>query len=250
MLREFAGLLKRVSAVAGVASLVVFAGQANAVSYVGSWDPQLPSPFSAYRWEGTVQFDLPCLSPGNTFTGTTNSGNCSGLSLTSGTVEFFDTHGTATLADDTLVDTLNFLPVAASTLTKVVLSNGTPTGVWGDFNIYLQSSIYATGVNASNGTAALWELSFKGLPKLSWEYTKCQTGDDKCERDRFRQVSSYYQECETFTGQTRTTGSGAPEWISFYAVPEPGSLALMLPALGAFAFVRRRKDKAASATLA
>ncbi len=133
--------------------------------------------------------------------------------------------------------------MAASTLSKVVLSNGTPTGVWGDFNTYLQSSIYADGVNASNGSAAQWELSFNDVPVLSWKYQKCKVDDDAC---HFAVAASSFDDCKDYSGSTPTSGRRAPDWTGFTAVvPEPGSLALMLPALGAFAFVRRRKDKAA-----
>jgi len=223
MLREFAGLLKRGSSIAVVVALAAFVGKANALAYVGEYDPPFVTDFSTdSSWSGQVKFEVPdtCILSSGILT----LASCPNMKFLSATVDIKDSGGLL----DTLVFPASYF--SASLLTAVSFNQaGLPDGV----NGFFVAPVFSDEVRAIGSVSGtLFWLSFDNfLPKLTWVY-------------------------KFGFGESPTSGTpgqgGVPKWDEggFRVVPEPGSLALLLSALGVLGFVRSRKNRATTAPLA
>lgn len=232
MLSDLAKKLKVVGAMLATAGALAFASPAQAAAIQGEWDPALPSPFALYGWRGTVLLDIPdsCLVG----TGTVTS--CAGMTIKSSTVEFYLlANGPNSASTDTIKwDTPD------GKITSFEKVGGVLTALYGSFNYWVHPDAGGTSL-----AAPYWfTLAFQGPQDnsgiinnyafLMWclqlEY------DDGC------------VECERGKGNSgKPTAPSTGSFLTFTVlnVPEPGSLALMLPALGMLAVFRRRKSAAA-----
>jgi hypothetical protein len=248
MFREFAGLLKRVSAAAGVASLVAFAGQANAASYVGSWDPAFGSAFPNLGWRGEAVFVIPdaCLAVDGIYT---NGSTCAngGLQITSAVVEFYNLSAPPAIGSPIgqnvtgVLDTLYF--VQPSLTITMDVRGGELFGVIGTFLTFDTSSIPLVTAMGYNGASATFGLGFRDDPLFSGNAYYAQMGWTQDRPCRF------FVHCTKF-GKSDLQNSSGGSFLTFeriLAVPEPGSLALLLPAIGMLAAFRRRKPAPAAA---
>jgi len=247
MFREFAGLLKRVSAAAGVASLVAFAGQANAASYVGSWDPAFSSAFPDLGWRGEAVFEIPdaCLAIDGVYVNSnllnSNPSNCAdggGLKIKSAEVEFYDVS-----APNIVLDTLYFVEPSATITMEV--KDGDLFGVIGAFLTFDSSSIPLISQWGWQGAGATFGLGFVQSPFPGGEYF-AQMGWVQYRTCNFY---SYSFGCKQFGVSDLENQSGS-SFLTFrqigLEVPEPGSLALLLPAVGMLVAFRRRKPAPAA----
>jgi len=253
MFREFAGLLKRASAAAGVASLVAFAGQANAVSYVGSWDPAFGDDFQDLGWRGEAVFEIPkaCLDLGAGIY--TNLSPCAsangGLRITSAVVEFYQVGseptsivGEGVIGAGGVLDILEFQE-PSFTITMEVDENRELSGVIGFFLTTDSSNISLVTSEGYQGAGATFALGFIESPFGSGDYY-AQMG--------WSQKRKWWEHCPLCSAGFSDLIQD-PERGSFLTfrqvgleVPEPGSLALLLPAVGMLAAFRRRRSASAA----
>jgi len=254
MFREFAGLLKRVSAAAGVASLVAFAGQANAASYVGSWDPAFSSAFPDLGWRGEATFEIPdeCLAVDGIYTNFSPCASANGgLQITEATVEFYKVGFEPTSlvgqgGDPLVLDTLTFAQPSATITMEV--KDGDLFGVIGAFLTFDTSNIPLISQWGWQGAGATFGLGFIRdplNPAVDGEYF-AQMGWVQYRTCNFY---SYSFKCKQFGVSDLENESGG-SFLTFrqvgLEVPEPGSLALLLPAVGMLAAFRRRRSASAA----
>lgn len=221
MIDELIGRIKRASALIGAAALLAAAGQAQAISYVGRWDPAFGPPFTQLGWRGEARFEIPdaCVALSGTVT-VTNSSPCAsgGLKMLDADVEFYN------LADPgTVLDTLSF--AMPSVVASMTVSGNALAAVVGGFLLPAHSAL-----NIAGGDTDFWlnfiELGGSNYAQLDFvQYISC--GEEPADR------------CIVATGKSQI-GPGGP-LMTFFVVPEPGILALLLPALGLLAVARRRR---------
>ena len=165
MFREFAGLLKRVSAAAGVASLVAFAGQANAASYVGSWDPAFGLDFPNLGWRGEAYFEIPkeCLASDGIYTNFSPCASANGgLKITGAKVDFYSVGSPPAIGSSIQPDLEFFQP---STTITMEVRNHQLFGVIGGFQTAVTSSFPDVITEGYQDTApASFQLFFRDVP--------------------------------------------------------------------------------------
>lgn len=223
----------------GMAATLVFSGQAHAVQFVGEWDPAFGSPFPNLGWRGEATFEIPaaCLSlNGNVWNNDPCSAN--GMKILSAEVEFYDLDTPSVPAETLLFD------IPSTSVLSMTVSGGLLTGVNGLFPYFVSSSLNIAGnsdfqlsfVDLTPGLANLLGQPEDPFALLAYILPSCNHGFTVCMifgKAGFSEV------------QAGGSGGGGNTFMTFRAVPEPGSLALMLPALGLLALVRRRKSAVA-----
>jgi hypothetical protein len=231
---------KRVTqfAMAGAVSLLVGTGAEGAV-VKGSSDPSFGGSYArlGFRGEATFYIDTGCLNGADTSSGTVaennDSSSCS-MSFLGATVELYDFNDPS----KPTLDTLNYAGSPSPTYDTVVnwmtidsiLGVNTVTGVDTD----ILGTVFATVTTAYppattiySGDVSLWfEI---------WDWDPAFIGLGTC--DDSEGVYCEYNNEPANSAPAPITGG------KFTTVPEPGSLALALGALGAGWWVRRRKTK-------
>jgi hypothetical protein len=193
----------------------------------------------------------------------TNLSACAngGLQITSALVEFYNAGFVPNSpigqgGDPLVLDTLSY--VQPSLTITMEVRNGELYGVIGGFQAAVTSSITEVTEEGFGQTApASFELFFRDLPlggslingagtadyyaQMRW--TQKRTATD-CTRVRVNSFFSYYDPC-SFGYSSLDLQNGGSTFLTFQRVseiPEPGSLALLLPAVGMLAAFRRRKQ--------
>jgi PEP-CTERM motif len=216
--------LRRTAAAMGAAALLAFSGNAHAIQYIGKWDPAFGPAFPDLGWRGEATFFLPdaCLAnEGFVF----NSGACSGMSLVKAEVEFYKLSDPGNAA---FQETLLFT-APSSLVIGMTISDGTLAGVLGTFGYYVDSTLpLAGGPNTDFNLSFLDNIAL--LDFRTWgpcrHYLSVVYSADSCVIKRgFSDLNP---------------PDGAP-FLTFTAVPEPASGALILMALGTLALVTRRR---------
>jgi hypothetical protein len=221
-------LMKRAGAMVGLAATLAFSGQAHAVQFIGEWDPAFGSPFTDLGWRGEATFEIPaaCLSlNGNVWNNDPCSAN--GMKILSAEVEFYDLD-TPSITAETL-----FFDIPSTDVLSMTVSGGALTGVNGGFPYWRTSTLNIAGKSD-------FLLFFVDLPSKD-PYAQLAFKDPRC----FSFTVCLFFGAAGFSDVQAGSSGGGNTFMTFRAVPEPGSLALMLPALGLLALVRRRKSAVA-----
>jgi hypothetical protein len=214
---------------------VVFGAAANAGNIRGSWDPSLGGTFSGTGFSGEIVFFVPdaCLFPsGYAFnTGSSCSIDNGGMQLISLELTLYDDNNPSTV-----FSTITFDPgQSPSPIFGVQVDTGaSPTFVVGlDTDPIGPKPSDPDLINAPNNFAPASVLlqfvsgEFPGLPAGVYLYDAAG-----CSLD----TESDVWDCSE---PTSFRSIGAP--VTYSAVPEPGSLALLLSAAGVGWLARRRK---------
>lgn len=211
-------LRKRLLALATFAGLLMaLAGPARADYVVGTWDPVYGGPFTNLGWRGTSISDIPsgCLALGPVGFVVNNGVACALMTVVSAQVEFY------ALSDitKTTVETLDF--TGSATVASIYLD--TLTGGLRGLDLVTTVPVLSTSVLAVTGSE---QASFSlrlvtlspvaALARLAWFTDSNPSGGSNDERNY-------------------------PAYVTFSFLPEPGSLALALAALGGLVLTARRR---------
>lgn len=240
MLNKLMKNLKCLGAIASITGTVLFASQAHAGQYIGKWDPAFGFQFSTLGWKGQAVFFIPdaCLASDGV---KSNTGVCSGMSILSAEVDFYALGDTSTIIDKIFFNT------PSTDVTSMTVEGGVLSAVVGQFDYFVESNINGPdGGGKTSFELGFIQPSLDNLARLAFEYLgPCPDDDETCKSERKRKKKEFDDELCLITGFSQTDGAGGTgkPLISFepLTVPEPGSIALMLPALGLLAAYRRRK---------
>ena len=203
MLRKVFAGLKDASAVIVLAAGLALPAPSGAAIYTGKWDPAFGPDFPDLGWKGEARFFVPdaCLShSGLVF----NADNCSNSSmrLLSGRVDFYKVSDPTNAAFQESI----FFNTPSPFVSWVQIDDGMLSGVHGSFDYLVPATLPLAG-----GPDTSFFLSF--------EDTIAQLG---------------------FVSGSHAGFSDASPVITFQLVPEPGSLALSVAALGMLVWFARR----------
>lgn len=211
------------------AALFGAASPAQAVVYVGNWDPAFGSIFPNLGFRGTATFDLPVACDGQTGPFLNSAPGCGGglMQITSASVDLYDVS-----APLLVLQTMNFTSPGAITSVSLLTPLLAPTELTavnstfsnGVLGTILQSKIgmnsYDFYLRFSGTTATL------GYAAIGASIERC-TGGQRRPNDELCGFSDFPPTVK-FTQFTA-------------AIPEPETYALMLAGLAGLAFVTRRQ---------
>jgi PEP-CTERM motif len=228
--------LKSSLASGAVAAAALFGAvsPAQAVVYVGNWDPAFGGIFPNLGWRGTATFSLPSACDGLTGTFLNSAAGCGGgaISILSGSVEFYNVS-----TPSVTLQTLNFTSPGA--VTSVTLATPpTISVVPGSTQLIGVKSSFSTGVlgtiveSQTATNSYKFYLGFDGTT-TSLGYTLANFGGFDCGPPPDSDESCGYSSVAPAVKFTRVTA----------AIPEPETYALMLAGLLAVGFAARQKQR-------
>lgn len=200
------------------------AGSAQAAVYTGSWDPAYGQPFPDLYWTANAVFDVPgsCLGQADG-TYTLSDPSCSGFSITSATLTFYQNDGGS---PGTFLESFNLN--TSADIQGIQIAGGALVGV--NTNYFTPVVPTIDSAIDGNGDYSFSLLLFGGnLAQLA--YINPITNTVGC-------LSSIPGQPEQNCGFSETNAVGV-----FAPIPEPGTYALMLAGLGAIGFVARRRAR-------
>ena len=241
-------------------------GSAQAAVYTGSWDPSYGAPFPNLGWRGSVTVETPdgCGTIGGTLVACANGP----MRITSGMVEFYD-YGLD--KDGPWFATVDFSTLAGqqSVLSAMEFDGvGRLIGITGAFLMPWKPDLSPVK-NVSYGDDTYFWLAFNGGPQMF--HVTCSNDSVGSLKTNGAEVLSFltggtmdggvggwinsnyngqYGRVESSGWNSDDKGNGGTGPLAWTAggftqqvndVPEPGSLALALSALGAGWLVRRRR---------
>lgn len=212
----------------GATAVLAAPGSARAAVYVGSFDPAFgPAiPNLGFRGQGTFFVPDACLS----LTGFVTFADCPGMSITSGFIDFYDTRSTP---PPPTVASQSYVPPAQS-LIEILLGAGgnllaVETGAIGPRFVVVPDTFGDGSLFAGNTWLEFQDGHvFEGFPPPAGAYLLACPGDG----------------CGLDVADRSNTAI-----VTFTRVPEPESIGLVATALAIVAFLRRRRDHGASASL-
>jgi hypothetical protein len=209
MFKRFARNVRRIGGAVAVAAGLACSAPSHAIIVVGLWDPAFGPAFPQLGWRGEAKYFVPdsCFAESGFIP---NSAGCSalGMKLLSAQVNFYS------LSDPqnaSLQETL-FFNVPSTDVAGVYIDDGVMTGVLGSFGYFRPSTLALAGAPYTD-----FMLLFDGDIALL-KYVSSPVGS------------------ESSSGFSEPTAT-----ITFTAVPEPGSLALLLLAVGTIGVVVRQR---------
>lgn len=210
--------------VLGAASVLGFAGSAQAALYTGNWDPAYGGIFPSLGWRASALFDVPdtCLALGSASNVPVNGSSCAGFDVLSASVSFYNIANPSDILESFNLSTnviVNGVNIAGSQL------SGVDTGF---FNYFVPTLPIAGGGSYS------FSLILYGGTNAQLIYAQPIATSPTC-ANPFTPVSG----AVCGVSANAATGVFAPVG----PVPEPETYALMLAGLGALGFVARRRRR-------
>jgi hypothetical protein len=219
------------------AALFAAVSPAQAIVYVGNWDPAFGSIFTNLGWRGTTEVVLPDVCNGLTGSFANASSNpCGsfGFSTQNAKVEFYS------LADPlkATVETLNFGSVGfvSSVSLNTPPGNGSPTALTG------VTTGYSTRLAASSAPAR----DPLNLDSSFFFYLKFDGGVASMaySNQNIPSIDCTANFTPAYCGVSDPNNRPVVRFSQVGAIPEPETYALMLAGLGALGFAVRRRNKA------
>jgi hypothetical protein len=215
----------------GLVAAFAAAGAANATAYVGKWDPAYGDPFNNLGWRGEINIDAPgdC-GASSGFTGIVTCAPGAAV-VNYAFVELY------LLSDPgTTIDTLTFAPPAPATFTvnKLQFTAGELTGAvtgmssWlynADLDVNFALEFAVNGVVGTPLPAGMTVPTDYSGPILIYQDKTC------IEEHHKRGDYDHDDECDCYKftyGTNDLVSTASRPVLAFAAVPEPGSLALVL----------------------
>ena len=222
------------SGLIAAAALLGAASPAQAVVYVGNWDPAFGPIFPNLGFKGTATFSLPAACDGLTGTFLNSAAGCGGgnIQILSASVSFYNLAAPATT-----LQVLNFTSPGA--VTSVSLS--TPPS-----NFFVPGSTLLTGVTSNFSTGVLGTIAESKFGSNSYRFYLGFNGNTTAFAYRSDDFGSL--DCSPTKPNDTTCGfsTATPEvkfTLQTAPIPEPETYALMLAGLAAVGFAARRRQR-------
>ncbi len=233
----------------GLAVAFSFALNAHAGAYVGKWDPPYGDPFNDLGWRGEIKIDAP--TDCGATAGFTGIVTCApGAAVVSyAFVELY------LLADpSTTIDTLTFAPPAPASFTvnKLQFTSGDLTGAVTGRSDWIYNADYDVDFALQFSVNGILATPLPGRITVPTDYSGpiLIFRDKVCVEEHHKRGDyDHDDECDDYKFAYGANDLKSPDsrpTITFSAVPEPGSLALVLSGalLAGGLYRRQRADRA------